>query len=705
MELKNKIPEYSKKALTLVAAVISVSVIAWLNWQIISGWFGKNGPANVGSIEVSYVSMGKFILDLGFGTWAPFWYFGFPFHVFYTPLLPFLEAVANKFFSIPLWQSYRLLTGIGYILAPVSVFFLGWQLSKRVIGGLISGLLYSVGPTVFYFIIAGVEVARDRMSLDFWDPRRFTILVRWGEGPHTFSLVFLPLAGVFFARFLEKPKTSNLILTCVFVGLIALTNAIGLFATILLMAAMSFAKLSIDRSWKSIGLMVLTGITSLGLVSFWYNLTFISTFLREGGDSGSILTSLFPWGWIVGVVVALFLYFILNRFIRNFGLATALLWSGVLFSVVAVYYLSAGQDESYRRLQLLPQALRYNTEVDLSLSLLAGVLIAYLLGLLTRILAVFGLVAGVLGISSIIVAIYYIQPFLPAARQSSSTVVDVNSTAEHRVAAWMVGNTDQMKGERVLLPGNYGFYLNWFNYVWQLRGGLFQASTHRWPDHIYYQFANGKDPAVMDAWLTVSNIKYVLVTTPGTSELYKELKNLDRFSSMHAVYEQQGDIIYEVSLKRSSPAKPVSVQPIKTLEAPVKADDKKNLLAYADWVENSSANDLSFKLISYDKLAVTGTLGEKEAVLVQITADPGWSAYDKISRQGIRTGKDPLGFLMLYPKPGPVNIALEHHTSWQEWLGYLISILTVFLLFWFNLFKKRSPDVVAQNPTDVYQIS
>jgi len=69
----------------LFLALIGISVIAFINYQIIGSWFGKNGPANIGSIEVSYVSMGRFLADFGFKTWMPLWYLGFPFDVFYTP--------------------------------------------------------------------------------------------------------------------------------------------------------------------------------------------------------------------------------------------------------------------------------------------------------------------------------------------------------------------------------------------------------------------------------------------------------------------------------------------------------------------------------------------------------------------------------------------------------------------------------------------
>ena len=88
--------KYFTLFLRLLVLVLGILVILLINYQIIQGWFGKNGPANLGSIEVSYVSMAKFIRDYGMSSWAPYWYLGFPFHLFYTPLMPFFEVFLHE---------------------------------------------------------------------------------------------------------------------------------------------------------------------------------------------------------------------------------------------------------------------------------------------------------------------------------------------------------------------------------------------------------------------------------------------------------------------------------------------------------------------------------------------------------------------------------------------------------------------------------
>ena len=688
--------------LSIILALLSTAFIGWVNYLVIGSWFGKDGPANLGSIEVSYVSMGRFLSEFGLpfpgGTsWAPFWYFGFPFHLFYTPLLPFLEVLGHKIFGLALWESYRLLTGIGYILAPVSVFFLGWQLSKKIIGGLIAGILFTVGPTLFYFILPATidsafgEVAADRFSLDFWDPRRFTILVRWGEGPHIFSLIFVPLVGVFFLKVLREYKFRWVLLSSLFLGLSALTNSIGFFASLIVIGVFSFVKLVQDQktrlsTFKSI---LTVGALTFGLISFWYNISFISSFFKEGSGTGSLLISLFPWGWI-GILVGVFvIYLIFSKVIRNFGVACSILLFLIFFGVVAYYYLSAPPEESYRRIEIFPQALRYNVEADLSLSLLIGVLFAWLVGYLGKKLRMLETAGNIVGVLGALVLVWYIQPFIPVAAKAAGTVVDIRNTGEYEIATWLKENTDERRGERVFVPGNYGFYLNYFTNVWQHRGALFQAATHPWVEHMHYQMANGSNSEIALAWLTITNTKYAVVTTAASRELYKEMKSLRRFESFPVAHAQAGDIIYEVPLKRSSLAKPVNLSQMRELSIPKKADDKKSLLAYAQWVEDSSNNETTLTVVNNDTYRITGKVSEGEAILVQVTGDSGWSARDMLSKKGLRVAKDPMGFLILISDPrtseGKVDITLKHGRTWVIWLGYLTTFATIVFIV------RRSP--------------
>src|SRR3989304_3371190 len=207
----------------LLIVFISLGAIIYLNLVLIRYWFSGEFNQNLGSIGISYIQMAKFWVESHGAGWQPLWYLGYPWHVFYTPLLPALEVLLHHVLNFSFAHAYRVLTGVGYILVPVSVYLFVWQIAKSKTGALISALFYSFVPSIIALIFN--EVAQDTFSSS-WEPRRFAILVRWGEGPHTLALIFLPLFGLFLARFLEKHRFVDLVVCSLFLVLAALTNAI-----------------------------------------------------------------------------------------------------------------------------------------------------------------------------------------------------------------------------------------------------------------------------------------------------------------------------------------------------------------------------------------------------------------------------------------------------------------------------------------------
>ncbi|MDP3998705.1 MAG: hypothetical protein Q8P89_03765, partial [bacterium] len=278
--------------------VFPAGILAF-NFFLFSPWFGGKGPANLGSIEVSYVSMSKFLVEnFPHLSWAPFWYLGFPFHVFYTPILPVLTALLNVLGNISLWHAYRILTGLGLILAPVSLYLMVFSLTRNRMAGAVSGFLYSIIPSIFYFILPSGEVRADTFNQEIIDPRRVVNLARWGEGPHIFSLIFLPLAGLFFFKAVKDRRPLNIFLTALFTALTALTNAIGLYGLIILLASIFIVEVFFEKKKRAAlpAAVILMGGLTYGLIAFWYNLTFMGTFFGEGSGALKNWLAMFPWG-------------------------------------------------------------------------------------------------------------------------------------------------------------------------------------------------------------------------------------------------------------------------------------------------------------------------------------------------------------------------------------------------------------------------
>ena len=82
---------------SILIAGLAVAIIGYLNFELIRFHFVGDFNQNIASIETSYIQMAKFWVESGGAGWQPLWYLGYPWHVFYTPVLPALEVMLHNF--------------------------------------------------------------------------------------------------------------------------------------------------------------------------------------------------------------------------------------------------------------------------------------------------------------------------------------------------------------------------------------------------------------------------------------------------------------------------------------------------------------------------------------------------------------------------------------------------------------------------------
>ncbi len=677
--------------LNLGIPILMVTVLGILNYSIIRYFFQGEYSQNIASIEISYVQMAKFWV-MGGGLWQPLWYLGYPWHVFYTPVLPLLEVVLNQINDVSFAHAYRVVAAIGYVLTPISLFFFVWQVAKSKSGAFIAALFYSVVPSIVSPLFSGV--AQDTLS-GMAEPRRFAILVRWGEGPHTLALGFLPLFGLFFDRYLENKKFTDQVLACIFLGIVALTNAVALWGAMLLILCFFLAEFTKKNS-NVISLfkkLLSTGFITFGLVAFWFNLPFVATFFREGGGVLSNWSNLVPWGMIVFLSVAGLVIFLVNKLTARFiGFPLASLWFLMLFGLVFAYYASGDS-----QLEYAPQVLRLTTEVDMALGVLVGVAVSNIYLFLIKRDGKFSAIykSAAVAMFAIIGTLMIPQAFLMvdnlpvyAKPFSQGSVGEIQKTSEYIVAKKfeeLTRGTD----ERVVAPGNYAFWLNYFVDVPQIRGALYQSSTHFWPDHIYYQLMNGQDAQISLAWLKIANVGRLVYTTAASAETYRDYKvPQEKFESVLTKNTTiNGDIFFDVPLKNNRIAKVVDAKAYKSIIKPISAIDSKPINAYVTWMEQKADRKLAVKKISASHLKISGEIVEGEAVLVQDTFDIGWKAKGS---GGWKVVRDPLDFMVLVPKnTGKFEVDLVYTKPWSVYFGYLVTLATLGFIIRHYLFLRK----------------
>lgn len=672
--------------LAVVFFVIPI-VVALLGYSHIPYLFTGEFTQHLGSIEVSYIQMAKFIKDsMPFVSWQPRWYLGYPMSVIYTPLVPYFEVLTNSLLGWSYSHAYRVLTAFAYVAGLVTLYFFARTWFRNTTSGLITALCYGILPSIIALLYD--EVATDRFALNFVEPRRFTILVRWGEGPHIVSLIFLPLAALFLVKFLRHGNKWMFLFGVIFAGLVALTNSVGTWGMLILFASLIIGEIGErEEVWKQTLIRSgVFGLVSLGLIVFWFNPLFLTTFFKESGGSMSFWKSQFPWGWIIGIGIIGGYLFLSKKLLKNFsGMAGSLLFFAIMFWFVNTYYASGSE-----KLELVPQVLRLNTEVDMGLALVSGAGIGLLGTMLKRMKTwvYYGAMAAVAVVAFVGFAPrqWQLSLELPQyTKPAEKAGVDLADTAEYEVAKTLEGKI--AGDERVFVPGNYAFYLNYYTDVPQLRGALFQSAVNLWPDHIYYQVTNGKDADISLAWLKIANVGHLVYG--GPREIFRDYQvPASKFDSvLDFAEEKNGDRYYKVPLQNTSLAKAVPHE-INKVKTPFNAIDREPIMEYTELLEQSN-NELTIREIRNGEYAISGEVGENENILVQMAYAPGWKAQNS-SGQTLGVSADPLGFILINPNsPGVQEIKLKYDKPFQFFLGWIMTGATIITLALVLVFKKR----------------
>jgi hypothetical protein len=266
---------------------------------------------------------------------------------------------------------------------------------------------------------------------------------------------------------------------------------------------------------------------------------------------------------------------------------------------------------------------------------------------------------------------------LPAfTRSLESTGKDITQTGEYEIAKKL--ETKVSGSERVFVPGNYSFFLNYFSDIPQLRGALFQSSIHPWPDHIYYQITNGDSPFISLAWLKIANVGWFVRS--GPRDLYRDFKiGPQKFDEVLTLEEEiKGDRIYKVPLKNATLVKLVSSD-ILQVKTPFNAIDEPPLYKYVDILE-ADHPPLQFKTTRNGLYQISGPIAAGELILVQMAYAPGWNARDEREHQ-LEVKRDPLGFILIKPqRAGAQSITLNYTQPWQVWIGWIVTIGTLVMM-------------------------
>ena len=255
-------------AIALVLAAVSVT----LNYPLMQP---GESPYRA-SIEPGYSGMTKFFAQhpSPWG-WNPFAYCGLSAQSLYLPLVHYTAIAVAWLLHLHATYSYVLITGLAICMGPVTVFAMVFYFTRSRKWALIVAatyLFFSPSYSMFF------KVDNDRGFAQL--PWRIHAAVQYGERPHNFGLMLIPLAVIALHVASVRRRYGYVLLAAVLLAAVTLTNWIAGMGLAMICIAMLLAQRGAADSYEfRAGRTLGTALLAYLLAGFWLTPSFVGTVL------------------------------------------------------------------------------------------------------------------------------------------------------------------------------------------------------------------------------------------------------------------------------------------------------------------------------------------------------------------------------------------------------------------------------------------
>ena len=397
---------YSERARTAAAA----GVLFLVNAAVAARLFGTAYTTEMASIEGAFIGLARYIRDhfpqLG---WFPLWYGGIPWPDSYPPLLHMAVAALSAVGPSP-GLAYHFVTAVVYALIPVTLFWAALVLGAPRMNAVLCALFYSLVSPSCWLIR---EVRAD--SGGWFGPRRLVTLVRYGEGPHLLSLLFLPLAVGALHLALTRRRPVYYVGAGLAVAGTVLSNWIGGLALALAVSAYLLAGYR-RALLPAAGI----GVYAYALAMPWVSPSTVATIRANAPLVGGRFEANYAF-MAAFVVIPLLLVWVLKRA----GIPPRARFGILYLTATAIIVLGA----HWFKLILLPQPQRYHLEMDMAFWLAVAVCLPDKWPASARYLPV-------------VAAMVALPILVHQTRMARGMIrpIEIEKTAEYRVATWLERN-------------------------------------------------------------------------------------------------------------------------------------------------------------------------------------------------------------------------------------------------------------------------
>jgi GNAT superfamily N-acetyltransferase len=579
-------------------------------------------------------------------TWNRLQYAGAPFHYLYPPLFHVLVS-AMPFVSVA--RAFHLVTGCGYALAPVCLYYLALQLFGSRLLGAFAALAYSLFPSPIYYLLPSWK----GLAIPFANaPWGFVASIGYEEAAHGFAFSFTLLA-------VAAAWRNQWILSALLAGLVCLTNWPAMIGLALTLAAVAIARAR-DLGPITSGLRIFGVLgTAYGLSAFWITPGY---FISSGQLNRIVIAHtnfISPWGASTALILMGGVALIGFSFWRRIPppLALALAWFAVTGSILACFSLAGSW--------LIPMPFRYMLEGNAASILVIAGLVSLLPGPRWRYAAL-----GVLTVVGFAAS----PGFLRQAWSFQAPPVDVHNVLSFRIAQWF---REHAGNARVLASGEVDSTLALWSDVPQAGGTgqdvsnflMFAAQRQ-----IVFGCEENSHPdaaTIAGLWLRALNVTYFLVHTAESREAYHWFTRPEKFAAWPVAWDDgAGDIVYRQAGQQEAVV--VDLAGLRRLPPLRATNDIAFLQPYVSWAAGKRAVPVRWQ--TADRATLDVTLGPDEGVLLKSNYDRGWRVSDGT------LAPDPIGFVLLKSGAGTRHLTLQFGASWDVWLGRAITLTAIGLL-------------------------
>lgn len=632
--------ESSRRRSTIVSAY--VAVILAINVYICKNLFALEFSQRMESIEGSYMSIARWVSanwsDL---TWFPLWFNGMPIQKVYQPGFHFTVAGLSTLLSWTPQHAYHFLTAITYSAGAVTLFWLCYAADHDRVQALLAALVYSlIPPTCFLIPLIRADAG------GWLSPRRYQILVHYGEGPHISAVALIPVVILILHSAVSLRNRVCIALAPFALAAIPLTNWPGSMG--LSMAVLAYG-LSQVGAFRISNWLVLTGagVGAYLIASPWLPPSVIAAVIRNAQQSdGTSLGSIQFWPGLILVAACAALLVIFRRagerrWLRFF-----------VFFALLTGAVSIGHE--WFGWRLLPQPDRFQVEFEMAF---AGTL-AYLVSWSGR-----KLPARIQIVIAALLVGFAARQLVHYARyaQRLTQPIEITSTIEYQMAKWFEAN---LHDARVFAPGNVSLWMNMFTDVPQVAGCCDQGipnQEYRIAVYTIYtgQNAGAKDAEISLLWLRAYGANAIGVTGPNSTEFFKPYWNWKKFDGVLPELWRQGEnVVYRVPRKSTDPVRVISKSAI-TPRAPKNGLDIEPIQPFVASLEDPAMPPVTFRWVSRHEAVIDTETSAGQVIFLQISHDAGWKAIE--DGIALPVNVDPLGMSYVEPvKRGPVELRLVY---------------------------------------------